>query len=134
MLISGTAQAGMSFCNRTKGPLEAAFAYRAEDQDGIEQWVSEGWWRIEPGQCARVYNDPLDRRFYFYYAHAVGTPSGVTPTEWSGKHKFCTKAKAFRAIGDDDCAGRGFETLSFRKIDIGAKTRDYALEFKDAAK
>ena len=51
---SSTAYAAISFCNRTSVALEAALGYREADESGGETWVSEGWWRIEPGQCARV--------------------------------------------------------------------------------
>jgi uncharacterized membrane protein len=126
------AWAGMSFCNRTKGPIDAALAYRAVMEDNTEEWISEGWWRIEPGQCSRVYSAPLEQRFYFYYARALSANGkDDTPMEWSGKHDFCTDKKAFRVQGDNACAARKYIATGFREIDIGAKTRDYTLDFKD---
>lgn len=125
----------MSFCNRTAGPVEAALGYR-DDGDGsdAQSWVSEGWWRIEPGQCARVYGEPLTQRFYFYYAHALTQVSKDTPpTVWSGKYIFCTDDKAFRITGDGDCPTRNFQATGFQELDLGANTRDYTLDFKDSA-
>ncbi len=122
----------MSFCNRTKVTIEAALAYRALDEDNKETWVSEGWWRIEPGQCARVFMVPLDQRFYFYYARALSTPNPeVAPFEWSGKYQFCTGKKAFRIVGDRECSARKYQSSGFREIDVGTKAKDYSLDFRD---
>jgi uncharacterized membrane protein len=126
--------AAMSFCNRTPGPVEAALGYRDDADSTAQSWVSEGWWRIEPGQCARVYGQPLSQRFYFYYAHALTqTAKDIPPTLWSGKYIFCTDDKAFRIDGDTDCATRNYTSTGFQELDLGANTRDYTLDFKEAA-
>jgi uncharacterized membrane protein len=126
------AVAAMSFCNRTAGPVEAALGYR-DDTDNTS-WVTEGWWRIEPGQCARVYGQPLTQRFYFYYAHALTQIIKDTPpTTWSGKYMLCTDDKAFRIEGDSDCQSRNYLATGFQELDLGANTRDYTLDFKDNA-
>jgi uncharacterized membrane protein len=125
--MAAPALAAMTFCNRTKNPLEAAIGYREESN-----WTSEGWWRIEPGQCARVYGQPLTQRFYFYYATSlVRVAKDKPPFTWAGKYQFCTDGKAFRADGDGDCESKGFTAKGFNEIDIGASTRDYTLDFKD---
>jgi uncharacterized membrane protein len=125
-----TAHAAMSFCNRTSGALEAALGYRGEGDDKAENWVSEGWWQIEPGQCARVYAQALSQRFYYYYARTL--TQGSKPTIWAGKYVFCTEAdKAFRIEGDGDCAARKYQSTGFQDLDIGANTHDYTLDFKD---
>ncbi|MDE1901913.1 MAG: DUF1036 domain-containing protein [Alphaproteobacteria bacterium] len=135
--IPERAEAALSFCNRTAGPIEAAVGYRADDTDqstATDNWVSEGWWRIEPGQCARVYGDALTQRFYFYYAHALTqTSKNTPPTVWSGKYMFCTDDKAFRINGDSDCPSHNYQSTGFHELDIGANTRDYTLDFKDTA-
>jgi len=126
------AQAAMSFCNRATVPLEAALGYRADDDTSTQNWISEGWWRIEPGQCARVYGQPLSQRFYFYYAHALTQSNKDTPpTTWSGKYIFCTDDKAFRVEGDGDCASRNYQSTGFQELDLGPNVRDYTLDFKD---
>jgi uncharacterized membrane protein len=121
------AKAAMVFCNRTSSVIEAAVGYR-ETLD----WISEGWWRIEPGQCARVFGKPLTQRFYFYYAASL-TPSSrdKPPLVWGGKYEFCTDTKAFRIEGDDNCETRNYHTQGFHEVDIGSNTRDYTLDFKD---
>ena len=137
LLITNQAYAAMSFCNRTSGPVEAALGYRDDGddkQDQAQNWVSEGWWRIESGQCARVYGQPLSQRFYFYYARALTqTSKDAPPTVWSGKYIFCTDDKAFRITGDGDCPTRSYQSTGFQELDLGANTRDYTLDFKDAS-
>lgn len=119
----------MLFCNRTQGPLEAALGYR--DMDG---WISEGWWKIQPGQCSRVLGHVLDQRFYFYYARAL-TPvfRHRPPFVWSGKYPFCVDTKAFHIEGDGNCETKGYQTKDFQQIDLGGRARDYVLDFKDGS-
>lgn len=123
------AQAAFLFCNHTQWVIEAAFGSR---EDGT--WTSEGWWQIQPGQCARVSNKPLTQRFYFYYARALT----VTPkdehkrTVWSGKYAFCTDNKAFRIEGDSNCEARGYRQQGFQEVDVGLRQRDYTLTFRDS--
>ncbi len=121
------AKAAMVFCNRTSGVIEAAVGYR-ETQD----WISEGWWRIEPGQCARVFGKPLTQRFYFYYATSLTPPvKDKPPKTWAGKYEFCTDTKAFRIEGDENCETRNYHTQGFHEIDIGSNARDYSLDFRE---
>lgn len=124
------AQAALLYCNRTHVTIEAAFGHR---EQGV--WISEGWWQIEPGQCARVLSKPLSQRFYFYFARALAAPKpdGQMPLVWSGKYSFCTDAKAFNIEGDSDCEVRGYKTQGFEEIDVGANKRDYTLTFYDKA-
>ncbi len=130
--FSSTAQAALVFCNRTQQPVEAAVGYRSTLENDTEDWVSEGWWRIEPGQCARVYNEPLKERFYFDYAVGLAPPAhNKTPFTWAGKYQFCADTKAFRVEGDSDCEERGYQTKGYQQIDVGTNTHDYTLDFKD---
>jgi len=119
----------MMFCNRTQNPIQAAFGYRE-----TVTWISQGWWRIEPGQCARVFGAPLTQRFYFYYATSLVRPAkDKPPFTWTGKYEFCTDTKAFKVEGDGSCETKSYQTLGFQEIDIGANTRDYTLDFKDGS-
>lgn len=132
--LSGhAAHAALVYCNRTQQPIEAALGYRGPMVDGVSSWISEGWWRIEPGQCSRVYGQSLKQRFYFYYGIAkIAQSPDKQPIVWSGKFRFCTDAKAFRIEGDEDCEGRGYLARGFQQLDIGANVHDYTLDFRDA--
>ncbi|MDX9689511.1 MAG: DUF1036 domain-containing protein [Alphaproteobacteria bacterium] len=129
VLASGTAQAAFLFCNQTQAVIEAAFAYR-EDDDG---WISEGWWQLQPGQCARVYNKHLSQRFYFYYARALGVSAddGSQPKSWSGRNYFCIGRKAFKVDGDTACEQRGYQKQGFQEVDVGIGNKDYTLTFRN---
>lgn len=82
--------------------------------------------------CARVRSIADPAFFYFYYAHALAQASkDAPPTEWSGKYIFCTDDKAFRVMGDGDCASRNYKSTGFQELDLGTNTRDYTLDFKD---
>ncbi len=126
------ALAALSFCNKTSGAIEAAVGYRGEATDKDDNWISEGWWVIQPGQCARVYSEPLSQRFYYYYGRALTKViKDAPPTEWSGKYSLCSDTKAFRVEGDD-CAARKLQTTGFQQVDVGAGVKDYTLDFRDA--
>ncbi|MDD3287912.1 MAG: DUF1036 domain-containing protein [Alphaproteobacteria bacterium] len=127
VLWGESASAALLLCNRTKAPLEAAVGYH---EGGI--WISEGWWKIEPGLCSRAYNKPLTQRFYFYYARSLGKPlvEGKGPPSWTGKYAFCIDDKAFRITGDNKCEKRDYKTQGFHEIDLGQNTRDYTLNFQ----
>lgn len=127
-LLPETSWAAFLFCNQTKSVIEAAFGHR---DTGV--WVSEGWWQIQPGQCARVYNKPLSQRFYFYYARALTIPAKDGPgvMTWSGKYAFCTDAKAFRVEGDSRCEERGYKMQGFQDVDVGVRQKNYTLTFQD---
>lgn len=120
--------AAFLFCNQTKSVIEAAFGHR---DGGI--WVSEGWWQLQPGQCARVYSKPLTQRFYFYYARALTLPAknGKGTMIWSGKYSFCIDTKAFRAEGDGNCEARGYRIQGFQDVDVGVRQKNYTLTFQD---
>jgi uncharacterized membrane protein len=127
-----SAHAAMIFCNRSSAAIEAALGYREMDEDHKQQWISEGWWHIEPGQCSRVYGKPLTQRFYYYYGVSLATPPrDKTAMTWGGKFQFCADTKAFRATGDSACDKQGLQSKGFQQIDVGANTRDYTLDFHD---
>lgn len=134
-VVPHPASAAMVFCNRTQRPLEAALGHRehGEGDQGGDIWISEGWWKIDPGQCSRVFGEALKERFYFYHATALTTPApDKKPFVWQGKYQFCVDNKAFKIEGDGDCEGRGYRVKGFQQIDLGTgKVHDYTLDFKD---
>lgn len=119
--------AAFLFCNKSATLIEAAFGYRED-----VKWISEGWWQIQPGQCARVYGKPLTQRFYFYYARMMQPPAPERkPAVWAGKSLFCLDNKAFRIEGYERCEKRGYLQQGFQQVDIGLGQKDYTLTFQD---
>ena len=120
------AKAAFLYCNKTQWAIEASFGYR---ENGV--WVSQGWWQIQPEQCARVSNKPIAQRFYFYYARALMMKDEKRVKVWGGKYQFCVDNKAFKIEGDGKCEERNYKTEGFREIDVGGKQSDYTLTFED---
>ncbi|MTJ09426.1 DUF1036 domain-containing protein [Anabaena sp. UHCC 0253] len=78
------------FTNETNGKIYLAFGYwdRIEDD-----WISEGWWTIQPGCTITPYAKQLLNRYYYYYAYYARN-SGYSG-KWSGSVPFYVKTAAF---------------------------------------
>ena len=126
--VPNIAHAKLQFCNKTNAPIEAAVGYREAEKDSPNKWIAEGWWRIEPNQCATVYDKPLNQRFYFGYAHSLAPQNteDYAPRAWDGKYMFCVKGAAFKLESPDgggrDCVERKLYMLGFEEIDVKNKT------------
>ncbi|MFT7593535.1 MAG: hypothetical protein ACI8R4_000848 [Paracoccaceae bacterium] len=75
--------------------------------------MSEGWWNIAAGDCKTPIRGDLKNRYYYYMTKSKGW------NFWDEKFRFCTTSDAFTITGDEDCAGRGYDSNHFRKIDTG---------------
>lgn len=119
-LLPGAAVAGLKLCNETSARQSVAVGYKSGDQ-----WVSEGWWNLDPGTCASPIKGDLKYRYYYFRAQSSGREFQHE------RYGFCTEQSAFTIEGDADCAGRGFTFSGFRRIDAGG-ARDFTLAFTDA--
>lgn len=112
LVMTTTARADWSICNKTGYPVQVAIAYLEGDK-----WWSEGWWEINSGgECVKVYGKDLTNKYY-YYAFHIDIKGG-----WSGDTNFCVSSNAFtidnKGSNDDpNCGGRGYDAEGFRKID-----------------
>jgi len=113
-LWPGAGRAGLEICNETAVERSVAVGYKA----GAE-WVSEGWWRLAPGQCAEPVNGALANRYYYYRATAPGEAFA------GDGYGFCTSPEAFTITGDADCTARGYARADFKVIDTGATARHH---------
>lgn len=114
------AQASLLFCNRMTVPIEGAVGYREDNQ-----WVSEGWWRVEPNKCARVYGRELKDRFYYYFARSLAGDHIL----WGGRYEFCVANQPFRIVGDGECVARGYQGGWFNQIELRGVT-DFSVMFE----
>ncbi|MBB4264451.1 DUF1036 domain-containing protein [Roseospira visakhapatnamensis] len=121
-LATTPARAGLEICNQTSVHRSIAIGYSQDDA-----WTSEGWWNLDPGQCATPVEDDLAQRYYYYRAEAE---DGSFPGEG---YSFCTVAGAFTIVGDEDCEDRGYVTEDFREIDTGEVATTFAHAITDAA-
>lgn len=118
--LAAGAQAGLEVCNDTDLVQSVAIGFK-----GDTDWTSEGWWNIDPGDCAVVVGGDLTRRYYYYYAESDAA-------DFEGQnYLFCGTREVFSIVGDTDCEGRGYEALSMREIDTGETARDFTLTLVD---
>jgi uncharacterized membrane protein len=115
------ATADLTICNKTGYLTSVAIGY----QEG-ENWVSEGWWNIEGGDCAIVLEGDLQLRYYYAYAEHDEIGGG-----WSGDYTFCTSDNKFTILGDTNCEARGYRTTGFFQIDTGETALDYTQNLVD---
>jgi uncharacterized membrane protein len=107
--LSAPAWAAFNVCNKTSLAVRVAIGRF----DGVD-WTSEGWWTIQPRQCAGLLTGPLDARYYYLYASDGA--AGI----WDGKFHFCVAPAArFKAAGRGNCRGRGFDRRGFFPVDTG---------------
>jgi uncharacterized membrane protein len=115
LLAGHKAHADLHFINSTSKPLYVAIAYLDEEACGTRnQWRVEGWWRVEPGVKATVFNGDLTdvNRYWYYYAEPEGGGGA-----WSGDYYFPTTSEVFDLC--DGASGNGVEYEGFRQIDLG---------------
>ncbi len=116
---------GFNFCNNTDQQLWTAIAFKHN-----KDWISRGWWMLEPGDCARVLKDSLAAQTYYVYA-AYDTPEGEVVVS-GGDEKFCTSDVKFSISGRDECETRGYISTGFLKVDVG-KTTAWTQHFSQEA-
>ncbi|HVW75622.1 MAG TPA: DUF1036 domain-containing protein [Rhizomicrobium sp.] len=97
------APAGYTVCNDAREPLLVALG-----QIDKGNAVSQGWWTVEPGSCAKAMTTPLasDAVYIMAQRKSGGTLVG-------GPQRFCTTTAAFEIRGNINCAARGFTESGF---------------------
>lgn len=116
-LLSGVAApawAGLEICNDTAAPHEVAVGYKHNGD-----WVSQGWWTLDPATCATPIESDLKYRFYYYVSKSPGTDFR------HDQLPFCTGRDPFRIDGDYECEARGYDKTYFAKIDTGGETKNH---------
>jgi uncharacterized membrane protein len=91
------ARAELTLCNRTSYVVDAAI--------GLEQRATvatRGWFRIDPGQCRRVLDEPLDADMVYVHSR---TPAiyGSAPIPRSGHADFCVGEREFSIANARGC-------------------------------
>jgi uncharacterized membrane protein len=103
-----SAPAGYSVCNATTAPFWAAIGQR-----NGKDWVSRGWWKVPPSNCATAITDPLDTDRIYVLADIPGKKPLV-----SGGNKFCVTDIAFEIQGRNDCQKRGMREVGFAETNV----------------
>ena len=113
--MAGAAQAGLEICNDTGASQSVSIGYK-----GDEDWTSEGWWNIEPGDCMTPVGE-LKNRYYYYRAEVDGG-------DFDGEdYFFCTTTEAYTIVGDTECDTRGYDREEFAEIDTGSSEGMFTL-------
>lgn len=111
---------GFVWCNETSQVVMAAVAN--EDRGMI---ISRGWYRVEPGKCARPEILARARRVYSY-AEAVDANGQVIkragrPLTWGGRTMLCTRAASFEVGDHKECGRRGLHIMGFASVELAAQ-------------
>jgi len=110
------AKLGFFYCNKTDDSVWTAMA---EPMDA-ESYESRGWWKIEPGDCAKIIKGELERDHYYVYGVIE---EGVNERRLAGgEETFCVNAVTFAVKNDLGCADQELDEAKFRRIDIGSAT------------
>lgn len=121
--------AWLKICNRYSEKMNVAFGYleipdnrHRSSSSRYNTWVAEGWYNLDPGECAQVYAHELWRRNLNYYYYAK-TPGGAV---WSAKQgegaRFCVSSRKFTLKQTEEVNSRcGGDIKVFRR---GGMVRD----------
>jgi uncharacterized membrane protein len=113
---SNHAHAKLEICNETDLQRDIAIGYKADGN-----WTSEGWWKLDVGECTSVIKKELTSTFYYY--RAVHKGKEFDP----GKFAFCTQGDVFTIVGDEDCDNRGYDRSFFRELKLAKGTLGFRL-------
>ncbi len=107
------AKLGFFYCNKTDNAVWSAIA-EPEDEDSYR---SRGWWKLEPGDCAKIIKGELEHDHYYIYG---AIEEGLNERRIAGGDKaFCINAVMFSAKDDLTCADQDLDEAMFRRIEIG---------------
>jgi uncharacterized membrane protein len=122
--------AGLRICNDADLPLAAAVS-RAEGR----AFITRGWWRIEPGACAKTIAERLTAGEVFVHARLI-SGAAIRPISRAAE-EFCVAPSRFSTELREACGDTGFETAGFRPApdpqDGGATLRLTERDFEEAA-
>lgn len=107
------AKLGLFFCNKTEQAVWAALA----EPKGENRYESRGWWKLEPGDCAKVIKGGLTADHYYVYG-VIEDARGERRLA-GGDKTFCVNAVRFAASTDATCADQELDEAVFRRIEIG---------------
>ena len=114
------AAADLRVCNKTNSTVGLAIGYELKGE-----WISEGWWNLDPEKCETVLKGLLVKTRYLI--HAIDYDKGG---QWNGDSFMCTQDLEFKIKGTQECVARGFERTGFFEIDTAGK-QDYTVQLTD---
>jgi uncharacterized membrane protein len=104
---SGSAEAALRVCNKTRYLLNFAVGYSA-----AADFATEGWWSVTPNTCATPIKGPLKGRYIYLYATDIDANDVL-----KGSVSMCIDRRKFEIFGIADCWRRGLQAVNFAEID-----------------
>jgi uncharacterized membrane protein len=120
-LQAAPALADLRVCNNTASRVGVSLGYR----EGAE-WITEGWWNLQPRACEVLLRGRLAAQFY--YVHAVDYDRGG---QWTGRVPMCVRNREFTIRGREDCLARGYDRADFFEVDTGQQA-SWTIQLTDA--
>ncbi len=105
LCVASPVLADFKICNKTGSKTYVSIGYKEN-----EEWVSEGWWTIQPGECSIPVVGDLKNRYYYIRAES-------DTGNWTGDYSFCYINDAFTIRGDENCTARGYKTGGYFEVD-----------------
>ncbi|WP_231564732.1 DUF1036 domain-containing protein [Paracoccus halophilus] len=115
ILLAGAAGAAaeLRLCNQSFEVLNVALAEPGEGQ----AFLTRGWWRVAPNQCATLQRESLGSRYYYVFATDVFGNDVL-----AGSIPMCVAPRRFEISGQQDCLLRGYLDARFAEIDTGMQS------------
>jgi uncharacterized membrane protein len=114
---------GVRACNKSSGRIEVAKALNVKpNADAADDIISEGWYKLNPGECVTLYPGRLQYRYYLVFAQEIGG-SRI----WGGGIPVCVSHESFR-IRTSQC-GDGYNRRMFKEIDTGDERENWTHNF-----
>lgn len=108
------AKLGLFYCNRTDTALWTAIA----SPMGEGAYAAKGWWKLEPGVCAKIIKGQLAADHYYVYG--VVEDGRNERRLAGGDRAFCVNAVKFDVENTLTCADQDLDEATFRRFDIGS--------------
>ena len=105
---------GFFYCNKTDETVWSAIAKPTSEK----KYESKGWWKLDPGNCAKIIKGELSHDHYYVYGVIE---EGRNEHRLAGGDKtFCVSPVMFSAIDDKTCSDQDLDDAMFRRIEIGS--------------
>ncbi len=101
------AVAALRLCNQSFDVLNIAMA---EPREG--GFITRGWWRVAPNQCATLERELLRSRYYYVFASDIFGREAL-----AGSIPMCVATQRFEIEGQEDCLLRGYLDARFLEVD-----------------
>lgn len=111
--MASQAHAQLRFCNKTYETIWVAVNHHHNND-----WTTEGWWRIEPNNCATPITENLRNRYYYYHANRN---DDLTWGGGEGSIRRCVTRERFTIRSTENCSsvGNNARPVTFGRIDTG---------------